>query len=316
VWSQAARPDGYPDAIVMKIGLSPEASTTAVEHGRLDYAPELPPDRIDEVVTRYAAQVHTSPLSQTNSLIMNTRGAPFSSIDARRAVSYALDRREMIRRGSDPRLAQPTCQILPRNFPGYAPYCPFSADATRAGVWLRPDLARARKLIARSGTRGSRVTVLIETGRASLRAAGYVVHLLDQLGYRASYKAFTYRQLAMAPAFSGRYGDAQIVMSSWNADYPSAGAFLQPPLSCGSKLNDSGFCDRTIDAEMRHAQALGITDSRAADAEWAHIDHQLTDAAAWIPFMSSKQLDFVSTRVGNFQFHPQWLMLFDQLWVR
>ena len=81
-------------------------------------------------------------------------------------------------------------------------------------------------------------------------------------------------------------------------------------------MNDSGFCDRKIDAEMRHAQELGTTDSRAADTQWARIDHQLTDAAAWIPYLSQKQLDFVSKRVGNFQFHPEWLVLFDQLWVR
>ena len=29
-----------------------------------------------------------------------------------------------------------------------------------------------------------------------------------------------------------------------------------------------------------------------------------------------KEIDFVSKRVGNLQFHPVWLVLFDQLWVR
>jgi peptide/nickel transport system substrate-binding protein len=67
---------------------------------------------------------------------------------------------------------------------------------------------------------------------------------------------------------------------------------------------------------MRRAQALQPTDPRAADAQWAHIDHELTDAAPWIPLSSGRALDFVSKRVGNFQFHPEWSLLFDQLWVR
>ena len=67
---------------------------------------------------------------------------------------------------------------------------------------------------------------------------------------------------------------------------------------------------------MRQAQTLEPTDPRAADAQWAHIDRELVDAAAWIPWSTGKEIDFVSKRVGNFQFHPAWFLLFDQLWVR
>ena len=62
-WSRAARPDGYPDAIVMTFGPSDEAATTAVERGRLDYAPGLPVDRLHEVATRYPGQLHTNSVS-------------------------------------------------------------------------------------------------------------------------------------------------------------------------------------------------------------------------------------------------------------
>jgi hypothetical protein len=27
-------------------------------------------------------------------------------------------------------------------------------------------------------------------------------------------------------------------------------------------------------------------------------------------------VDFISARVGNYQFHPQWGLLLDQLWVK
>ena len=45
--------------------------------------------------------------------------------------------------------ARSTCHLLPPNFPGYRPGCPSM------------DLAAARRLVARSGTRGARVVLWI-----------------------------------------------------------------------------------------------------------------------------------------------------------
>jgi hypothetical protein len=35
-----------------------------------------------------------------------------------------------------------------------------------------------------------------------------------------------------------------------------------------------------------------------------------------VPTYNSKWIGLVSKRVGNYQFHPEWGVLFDQLWVR
>ena len=52
---------------------------------------------------------------------------------------------------------QPTCQMLPPGFQGYTPSCPFTANPNPAGTWTGPDLAKARRLVAASGTRGMKV---------------------------------------------------------------------------------------------------------------------------------------------------------------
>lgn len=36
-WSQAAQPDGYPDQIVWRFGVNPDAAVTAVERGSADW---------------------------------------------------------------------------------------------------------------------------------------------------------------------------------------------------------------------------------------------------------------------------------------
>jgi hypothetical protein len=33
-------------------------------------------------------------------------------------------------------------------------------------------------------------------------------------------------------------------------------------------------------------------------------------------FTDQRETDFVSARIGNYQSHPQWKILFDQLWVQ
>jgi peptide/nickel transport system substrate-binding protein len=35
-----------------------------------------------------------------------------------------------------------------------------------------------------------------------------------------------------------------------------------------------------------------------------------------IPLVNPKRVDFLSRRVGNYQYNPQWGILLDQLWVR
>jgi peptide/nickel transport system substrate-binding protein len=161
-----------------------------------------------------------------------------------------------------------------------------------------------------------RVTVLSNDDRVSTRMAGYLVQLLDRLGYRADRKGLPYRIISRSLAFSGARASMQIYANEWFADYPSATAFIESSFRCKGSTNDGGFCDPRIDGEMRQAKALETTDPGAADARWSHIEHELVDASAWIPFATGKELDFVAKRVGNFQYHPEWGVLFDQLWVR
>jgi peptide/nickel transport system substrate-binding protein len=92
-WSPAAQPDGYPDQIVYRIGASTTTAVTAVEHGRADYTLDgPPPERVSQVETRFASQVHLNPNDATIYLVLNTRQAPFNDLRVRRALNYAIDR--------------------------------------------------------------------------------------------------------------------------------------------------------------------------------------------------------------------------------
>jgi peptide/nickel transport system substrate-binding protein len=169
-WSPDAQPDGYPDRIVLRAYKSPSAAVTAIERGRADFllcdTGDLrcpPPEQLKELATRYPKQLRSDPQGATYSLVMNTRVPPFDHVTVRRALNYAVDRGRVVADAGGPIIAQPTCQILPPTFAGYRPYCPYTIDPGSAGVWTAPDLAKAEQLVARSGTRRMKVTVLTDS---------------------------------------------------------------------------------------------------------------------------------------------------------
>jgi hypothetical protein len=49
---------------------------------------------------------------------------------------------------------------------------------------------------------------------------------------------------------------------------------------------------------------------------WAAIDRELVGEAPGVPPYGQRDLTVFSARVRNYQFHPCWSLLIDQLWVR
>jgi ABC-type transport system substrate-binding protein len=64
------------------------------------------------------------------------------------------------------------------------------------------------------------------------------------------------------------------------------------------------------------ARALQATAPHAAAALWAQIDRSLADQAASLPMINERGIAFVSAAVTNYQSHPYWGVIADQLWVK
>ena len=308
-WSKAAQPDGYPDRIVATPA-SYGAGVRAAERGTLDLAFNVPAELQREAETRYASQLHVNPLNGVTYLSLNTKVAPFNDVRARRAVSYAADRAAAVRISARARGAEATCQILPPDFPGYRPYCPYTEGDPRRGVWKAADLTRARALVAASGTLGMPVEVWVP---ANHRGEGpYLAALLRSIGYRARY-----RNVSMAAFYdTGPPHRVQAGVTSWFADFPAASNYIGFFFACDGAGNMFRFCDRSIDRRISRASALQATDTYHANRLWAALDRAIVDRAPMVPLVALNEVDMVSRRVGNYQFSPQWGVLPDQLWVR
>ena len=318
VWSQDARPDGFPDEIAIEISDDIGAQVDAVEGGEADavtvagpFGGPLSPAAVRELAIRHGDQLHSAALPETDYLFLNTRLPPFDDARVRQALNYAVDRQRVVDLAGGNLLAQPTCQVFPPGFPGYRAHCPYTLNPNPAGSWDAPDVATAQRLVEASGTQGSSVQVWAWPERKPI--ARYLVTLLRELGYRSS--------LRLLPI--GRYYSAaqdpdspiQVGYNGWYADYLAPSNFVSQ-YDCEAKGGFAHYCDRSVDAQIDRALTEQRSNPIATSALWGRLDRRITAAAPAVGLMNRKSAVLVSERVENVLQHPLWGVIEDQLWVQ
>jgi ABC-type transport system substrate-binding protein len=313
-WSVAARPRGYPRAIQWRL-VPPATMVADTVAGRIDMVDlrAVPPADAHQVLLSHPAQVHLGTVAKTAFLNLNTVQPPFERLLARQALAVGLDRGRFARAqpfGSGPGV----CELLPAGFPGYEPYCSLTRKPDASGDLHGPDLPRARRLVARSGTRGQTVDLFYDPGAtgATRSLAPYLMHLVRELGYRP-------RMHPLPPDFDLSKKSWDVTTNGWLPDFPSASQYYLPLLSCAARttgFNIGGICNRALDAQAARAVSLSDSDPGQADRLWRQIYRIAADDAGVIPTDHGTLPTLVSPRVGNFEAGAFTGPLLEQLWVR
>jgi peptide/nickel transport system substrate-binding protein len=316
----AAQPLAKPDRILWQMGAPPADNVAAVLRGDADYTSDAPtPRQRADILLHAPGQLHTIPAPATSFMALNTRTAPFNDVRVRRALNFAVDRRAIARYYGGQGSATPICQIVPAGISGHRGYCPYTQAPSRSGRWTAPDLARARKLIAASGTRGMTVTIWGEVGSDGAMAR-YYGRLLHRLGFRPRVHVAPHPR--WVKAIMNYRHPPQMITQGWGADYPSASQWINLQLSCRTwnpptrLSNHSEYCDPVVDGWADAAARLQATDTLQAARLWARADRRLTDAAPWVVNLQWANSDLISRRVRNFRYAPTFGTLVDQLWVK
>jgi YVTN family beta-propeller protein len=317
-WS-AERPDGFPDRIVFR--LDPDSDrqrnhqVDEVLEGSADLMWAPPPAaRIAMLMTSQFGQLHSEPLLSTRYMFLNTDTPPFDDERVRRALNYAVDRERIVDEvWGGAAAVRVTCQILPPTTPGYEPYCPYTIRPD--GTWTAPDPDKAKELINASGTARAKVVVWAAPTayQWSMPVGRHFVELLDQLGFDAELKEVTDDRYYSATGDPSQH--VQIGYVAFGADYLGESGFI-PGLTCAPVGIGLGFCTPTIERRIEQATSMQLTDPAASHRLWSDLEHDLVDLAPWVPLGNTIKTTLVSERLGNYQFHPYWGELYDQMWVR
>jgi peptide/nickel transport system substrate-binding protein len=154
------------DRLIIVVVDEPTTKLAALTSGELDFA-GIQPAHAEFVRRDPALEVRTFPLLLTYGIVLNTRRSPFHTLAARRAVSAAIDRQEIVD-GYLYGFGTPATGPVPPGVPGYLPVAePPLAGALPAGT-SRP--ARFELL-----TVGSGEAALEQMVQARLAAAGFAV---------------------------------------------------------------------------------------------------------------------------------------------
>jgi YVTN family beta-propeller protein len=304
------RPDGFPDQISFRYQPT-KAQIAAVEKGAADISLfDGPTDFAARVRAQHGARLHADVAPGTGYAFLNVRTPPFDDVRARRALNYAVDRGRLAELLGANVTHKPTCQMLPPGFPGYTPSCPFTVSPNPAGSWTGPDLAKARRLVAASGTRGMKVEFWGSEPHAAFGV--YMRKLLNQIGYRGTLRSFPDLGLIAENAAGEPRPRPQIGLWFWYANSAAPLTFLRPLLSCSGAINLSRVCNPRIDALMEQAAR-----ARGPDAieRWRRVESALAAQSATVPLLSWSNTALAGERIGNYQAHPIRGPLLEQLWV-
>lgn len=330
-WSAAAQPDGFVDAISWTFDEDLSEAFTQLESGDLDVMLSEPlPEDVSTLRSTHPDQVVTWAAPFTLFVGFDTAKPPFDDERVRQAVSFAIDREHLVDLLGGAAVQRQTCQILPPNYQGYTPFCPFTLEP-ESGVWSAPDLDRALALVEEAGVAGTPVDVLTtEDGLPSggVAAMEYVTDVLADLGLEPELEVLSDAEAyftRIMPPVGGAPGTPagtprhpHVFMSGWIADYLGARNFIEPQFGCGEVgfANAFGWCDETLEDRMAEASTLQVTDPGEANRAWAEIEHQLVEAAVQAPITNPLTTHAVSERVENVQIHPQWGLMLSLIWVQ
>jgi peptide/nickel transport system substrate-binding protein len=322
VWNAAAQPAGFPDRIEYRTDRNGDDIKWAVGEvaaGRADWTDARGGAPLAMLQARFGSRLYVSPTETSHGIMLNTRAAPFNDVRVRRALAYAVDRHAVANDWFTP--AVPTCQVIPPNFPGYRPYCPYTSTPDRPGFWQGTDFPTAQRLVNESHTAGMRVAVLT-TSRTEF-GMKHVVTVLRQLGYRAKLVLYTKEQPDYFSYLADSRHHFQAAFGGWVAGIPNDADLLRPEFACASFVpadplnqNIDRFCDPAIDLLMAQAESAEGAGSSSAARLWAAVDARLVDAAPWIGLVTPSWVDAVSKRVHNYVRSAALGVFFDQMWVR
>jgi peptide/nickel transport system substrate-binding protein len=278
-------PAGNPDKMTIDVIGDDTVALQRVISGQDDYDfHQIPTDRLASTQQKYGDQIKVYTPANTYYFFMNTRQPPFNNLKARQAVEYGIDRSALVRLYGG--LATPTENVLPPTYPQYKK------------LNLYPhNLAKAKALVAASGTKGMSITVWNHDRGNDPKATAYLTDVLNSIGWKAKEKIVN--SAVYWTTIGNQATKAQIGFADWFQDYPH-------PLDWFDVLLNGKRITQTHNNNYSNANVAAINDKIEAlkkqptltptvNAQWAQVDKMVDQNALWAAFLNRQFTDFFNS---------------------
>ncbi|MBI3368011.1 MAG: ABC transporter substrate-binding protein, partial [Burkholderiales bacterium] len=244
------------------IGLGRGATpVAALQRGEVDMIEQIPPDYITPLRSDPNVRLGSGGFYQ-GWIVMNQLHPPFNNAKARQAVLHAVNQEKFLAGMGYPLDMRMT-------------YCATffvcgSPNDTAAGAepFRKPDIAKAKQLLAEAGYKGEKVVVLLPTDVPYLNAAALVtIQTLKTIGINVDaqsmdWSTVTARRAKKDAPEAGGWNVYVTVAGEFDSNSPITNAYLSA--ACGNSL-PGWVCDKTLD-ELRNAWMRESTPAKRKEA--------------------------------------------------
>jgi peptide/nickel transport system substrate-binding protein len=296
------------DEIIYTVGVNEAQSVLQIRSGKADYAADgIPPASANELGRTVGPdsdkdgtddqQLFVEPILAFNYLALNTTRPLFSDVNVRKAVAFAIDRPGLVRLSS--RYAgKVTDQYLPPGLTAFKDADIYPLDG--------PDVEQAKQLMG--GKTGTAVLYTCNEAPCPERAQ-LIQANLKAIGIDVTIRTFPRSVQFTKEGVKGEPFD--IADEGWFADYADPSNFINKLLDgrtiqAANNVDFSYFNDPAYNRKMDDAQSK-VGEDR--DAAYAALDEDLArNAAPLVAWSIPNNIDFVSSKVGCYMWHPVYSM--------
>jgi peptide/nickel transport system substrate-binding protein len=318
-WDASTDPvrKAYVDKIVVNETVSQDSVQQQLQTGtpsadlEFDVAP--PPSQLPALIAKKDPNLNLGDTASSNPYVVYNTASPnnnkaLANLQVRQAISYALNRANVLQVLGGPTINPPLTHVLPSVILGSKQIDPYPNDVAKAKQMLAaagyPHLTL--KFLYRNASEGS--SKGFQTIQQDLSKAGITV-----VGVPSPNADF-YVKYLQVPSVAQR-GVWDLSLAGWGADwYGNAALSFFNPLFSGEPSyppigsNFGLYNDPATNTLIQQAIAAPTTD--AAATLWAQADAKVMADAPFYPLTSPKQANYHAAQVNNAVYVPS-LQMFD-----
>ncbi|WJX98592.1 ABC transporter substrate-binding protein [Curtobacterium sp. 458] len=261
---------------------------------------------LNQVRSNPAAQdrLATSKAGPITYMAINTQRGDLKDLKVRQALQYAVDRKSFRIAAGGAIAGTYASTLITPGIAGRQDYDLYKTSATG-------DVDKAKSLLKEAGVSNLKLTLVTPNDSSTLAQAQALQAGLKRAGITVTLKPLDDDSFNQATT-NGT--DFDLSLSSWQPDFPSANANLQPLYDSsqigGGGYNISKYSNPDVDALIKEASAT--IDQSDAQKLWAQADRKIMEDAPVVPLMYAKQSflagsDVENFRIADFPAYPNYL---------
>jgi peptide/nickel transport system substrate-binding protein len=265
------------------------ARTNALRSGQVDFVEPVPPKDVNALRRDSRIVVTGGPNLSFVAISLNTSKKPFDDSRVRRALAYAIDRKEMVEKAFDG-FAQPL--LGPPLIPPYW--------AGNKETYYELDRERAKRLLAEAGyPDGLKTTIRIGTTSYHAAFAAVVQSELKKVGIDVAIQASD-QATANRSWIEGNF--EMYPIRWWGSDFVDPDGAFTPLFTCKGTYNNSRFCDPELDKLL--AKGLEVNSTEGRKEAYRIAMKRLAEQQPWVFLVAFDRFQAMRSHVNGYTAYP------------